>query len=569
MPQSLLIPANDASQRLEQAFQLMFQSSPLEYRQLCRTFEPLGGLPRAWIIKGESGVGKTYLANVLCQKYCIDDSITITIGELAIMYPGDMLKGLRTFLGSIKHHARVVVILDNIELLFPREDSDFSLVYEFQSWIQSLADLDSQLVHTSGENARSISQQRRVLVIGLTQEERGLDPIIRTLFDDSIEVDIPTPEERTVILKACAINQRIRLLSTNQLSGPESASYPSAADTTSGASDNDNTRSDLDSLDIIAMKCHGYLAADLNALCIQAGIVAHGHGRTTLDQLLIPDFEEGMKSIRVSALRQSTSVQKVEPVYWSNIGGLEDVKKVLEESVIWLYKHAEAYERMGIEPSKGVLLYGPPGTGKTLLAKAVATESEANFMAVSIPDLVKGEVGESEKAIAKVFKTASRCSPCIVFLDELEAIFGMRESSGGLGKQLISQLLLEIDNCGKGVVILAATNHPEAIDGSILRPGRLDRLVYVPPPTFDERIAILEILRKNTKFADNMDLRTVSNLTNNFTGADMKALVRKAGLYALKANRTCIEAQDFFSATSDVQPSVNQLGLLRYEQFRR
>ncbi|KAG0092833.1 hypothetical protein BGZ92_008398, partial [Podila epicladia] len=213
--------------------------------------------------------------------------------------------------------------------------------------------------------------------------------------------------------------------------------------------------------------------------------------------------------------------------------------------------------------------YGPPGTGKTLLAKAVATESEANFMAVSIPDLIKGEVGESEKAIAKIFKTATRCSPCIVFLDELEAIFGSRESSGGLGKQLISQLLMEMDSCGKGVVVLAATNHPETIDASILRPGRLDRLAYVPPPTFEERVAILEILRQSTKFSENIDLRTVSNLTMNFTGADLKALVRKAGLYALKANRTSIESQDFFSATADVQPSVNQVGLLRYQQFRR
>ncbi|KAG0041618.1 spermatogenesis associated protein 5 [Gryganskiella cystojenkinii] len=481
----LAIPDNDATQRLEQAFQLMFQSSPHEYRQLCQTFEPLGGLPRAWIIKGESGAGKTYLANVLCQKYQVDYTVTVTIGELAIMYPGDMLKGLRAYLGSIKNNTRAVVILDNIELLFPREDSDFSLVYAFQSWIQELVDLDSQLSINGNITDGSTTQRKRVLVLGLTQEERELDPIVKTLFDDAIEVDIPTPEERSVILRTCAINQGIHVVPAGQIT--TQPTHPSADDTIPGIERSTNypkeaSRSDLDNLDSIAMKCHGYLAADLNALCIQAGVTAYHHGRTTLDQVQATDFEEAMKSIRVSALRQSTSVQKVEPVYWSNIGGLEGVKKVLEESVIWLYKHAEAYARMGIDPSKGVLLYGPPGTGKTLLAKAVATESEANFMAVSIPDLVKGEVGESEKAIAKVFKTASRCSPCIVFLDELEAIFGMRESSGGLGKQ---------------------------------------------------------------------------------------ALVRKAGLYALKANRTCIEAQDFFSSTTDVQPSVNQLGLLRYEQFRR
>ncbi|KAF9097370.1 hypothetical protein BGX23_009073 [Mortierella sp. AD031] len=532
---SLLIPNNDATQRLEQAFQLVFDSTPQEYSRLCQKFEPLGGLPRAWMIKGESGAGKTYLASVLCNKYHVDRAVTVTIGDLAVMYPGDLLKGLVTYLASIKHFSKAVVILDNIELLFPRDDSNFALVYALQSWIQGLVDKQNASAHS----ATTSTTYNRVMVLGLTQDARGLNPSVTALFDDSIELDIPTPEERSIILQACAIN--------HQMEGqPGLASL----------------------LEAVSLKCHGYLPADLDALCTQAGVIAHGRGRA-LNDWTTQDFFDGMKSIRVSALRQNTSVQKVDPVHWSDIGGLENVKKTLEESVIWLYKHAEAYSRMGISPSKGVLLYGPPGTGKTLLAKAVATESEANFMAVSIPELIKGEVGESEKAIARVFKTASKCSPCIVFLDELEAIFGARESSGGLGKQLISQLLLEMDSCQSGVVILAATNHPEAIDNSILRPGRLDRLVYVPPPTLDERVAILRILKNTTRFADATDLQAVGNLTNNFTGADMKALVRKAGLYALKANRTQIESQDFFAATGDVQPSVNQFGLLRYEQFRR
>ncbi|KAG0326428.1 hypothetical protein BGZ99_009569 [Dissophora globulifera] len=396
------------------------------------------------------------------------------------------------------------------------------------------------------------------MILGLTQAERGLDPAIMSLFDDTIELDIPTPEERYVILKTCILNRHMSLHS----------GAPAGTETTVARSTESNEDSNQDPLAIVSMKCHGYLAADLDALCVRAATVADRQGRS-MDRLHVQDFMEAMTSIRISALRQSASVQKVDPVHWSDIGGLEGVKKTLEESVIWLYKHAEAYARMGISPSKGVLLYGPPGTGKTLLAKAVATESEANFMAVSIPDLIKGEVGESEKAIAKVFKMATRCIPCIVFLDELEAIFGTRDSSGGLGKQLISQVLMELDTCGEGVVVLAATNHPEAIDASILRPGRLDRLVYVPPPTFEERVAILEILKHTTRISDNVDLKTVANLTNNFTGADMKALVRKAGLCALKANRKSVESQDFFTAATEVQPSVSPFGLLRYQQFRR
>ncbi|KAF9965586.1 hypothetical protein BGZ70_004545 [Mortierella alpina] len=561
---TLQIPSNDATQRLEQAFQLIYQSPQEKYYQLCKTFQPLGGLPRAWLIKGESGSGKSYLAKVLAKKYDVQYTATVTIGELAIMYPGDMLKGLRTYLGSIKGHSRALVILDNIELLFPREEVDFALVYAFQSWMQDLMDQENQAIEGSGSTDTAI-QSPRVLVLGITQDARSLDDQILSLFDDSIELDIPTPEERHVILQTCTMNHGITVQHAHQAdqSSTEEAIIPKSA-----VSPESRESGLKDVIESISIKCHGYLAADLDALCSQAAVIASQQGRA-MNALTVQDFAEAMKLIRVSALRQSTSVQKVDPVHWSDIGGLEGVKKVLEESVIWLYKHAEAYARMGITPSKGVLLYGPPGTGKTLLAKAVATESEANFMAVSIPDLIKGEVGESEKAIAKVFHTATRCSPCIVFLDELEAIFGTRESSGGLGKQLISQLLLEMDSCGKGVVILAATNHPEAIDGSILRPGRLDRLVYVPPPNFKERVAILEILKNTTRFSDTVDLRTVSNLTNNFTGADMKAIVRKAGLYALKANRTSIDAQDFFAATSDVQPSMNQIGLLRYEQFRR
>ncbi|KAF9316230.1 hypothetical protein BG003_002188 [Podila horticola] len=505
------LPTNDAIQRLDQAFDLMFNSSPEEYSQLCKEFDPLGGLPRAWLVKGESGSGKTYLVNALCLKHKVPYVATITIGELAVMYPGDIVKGLRTFLGSAKYSSKVVVILDNIELIFPREEGDSAMVYAFQQWMQGVVDQDGQHIREEGYS------QPRVLIIGATQDARRLDPSIQSIFDESIELDVPTPEERLTILRTCTRNHQMHVVSHVDKDG--SIPQPSRSST------------ERDPLERISAKCHGYLAADMDALCTQAGIVACQQGGRGLDKVDVLDFEEAMKSIRVSALRQNTSVQKVAPVYWTDIGGLEGVKKILEESVIWLYKHADAYARLGIRPSKGVLLYGPPGTGKTLLAKAVATESEANFMAVSIPDLIKGEVGESEKAIAKIFKTATRCSPCIVFLDELEAIFGSRESSGGL--------------------------------------GRLDRLAYVPPPTFEERVAILEILRQGTKFSENIDLRTVSNLTMNFTGADLKALVRKAGLYALKANRTSIEAQDFFSATADVQPSVNQVGLLRYQQFRR
>ncbi|KAI8646724.1 P-loop containing nucleoside triphosphate hydrolase protein, partial [Parasitella parasitica] len=191
----------------------------------------------------------------------------------------------------------------------------------------------------------------------------------------------------------------------------------------------------------------------------------------------------------------------------------------------------DAYKRLGIRPSKGVLLFGPPGTGKTLLAKAVATESSANFLPVSIPDLVKGEVGESEKAVSRIFQTAIRCSPCVIFLDELEAIFSSRESSGDVGRKLISQFLIEIDHLDKidqSVILLGATNHPQSIDSSILRPGRLDRLVYVGAPNMEERFQILQVLAQKTKLDAHVDLQAIASKTEGYTGADLQAVIRKA-----------------------------------------
>jgi len=290
------------------------------------------------------------------------------------------------------------------------------------------------------------------------------------------------------------------------------------------------------------------------------------------------DIQNSFKEIRISSLQEKASVQKVESVKWSDIGGLEEAKRTLEESVIWIYKHADTFQRLGIKPSKGVLLYGPPGTGKTLLAKAVATESSAHFMPISIPELIKSEVGESEKAIANVFRIAIRCCPCIIFLDELEAMFGNRESSGDLGKKLISQLLLELDGLNaadKGVVILAATNNPETIDPSLLRPGRLDRHVYIKPPTFEERVSILKVIGNTMKFAQDVNLEEIAQKTENYTGADLKALIQKSAFLAFKKYRNkfttekYISRNDVLEATEKINPSVSIYQLERYRIFHK
>ncbi|KAF9348167.1 hypothetical protein BGX34_002634, partial [Mortierella sp. NVP85] len=257
---SLLIPSSEATLRLEQAFQLIFQTSPSHYAQLCRAFLPLGGLPRAWLVKGESGSGKSYLVNTLCKKYGVQYTATITIGDLAVMYPGDLLKGLKSYLASIKPHASAVVVLDNVELLFPREDSDFALVHAFQAWIQDLADLRNSFSLSDTSITPTIATTAltpRVMVLGLTQDARVLDPGVASLFDDTIELDIPTPEERYVILKACTVNHGMTLPHQRQ----DAARDPSSLEVQPIL-----TPTEKDPLETISVKCHGYLAADLDAL---------------------------------------------------------------------------------------------------------------------------------------------------------------------------------------------------------------------------------------------------------------------------------------------------------------
>ncbi|RKP34196.1 P-loop containing nucleoside triphosphate hydrolase protein, partial [Dimargaris cristalligena] len=223
-------------------------------------------------------------------------------------------------------------------------------------------------------------------------------------------------------------------------------------------------------------------------------------------------------------------------VSWADIGGLHEAKRVLEETVCWFDKHENAYRRLGISPRRGVLLHGPPGTGKTLLAKAVATQTNANFLPIRMTNLIKGEIGDSEKAVRQLFRLAQQSSPCVIFIDELETLFGNKEGSGQLGNNLISQLLLELDQLNARnahVVVLGATNYPDGIDQSILRPGRLDKLVYVAPPGTAERREILQLFSRHLPIAPDVDWEEVVHMTDGLTGADLQALVNKAGLLAL------------------------------------
>ncbi|KAI9311700.1 P-loop containing nucleoside triphosphate hydrolase protein [Dichotomocladium elegans] len=499
----------DEGARLAQLFQLAFDG-PTSYDQneFCSV--------KSILITGDSGVGKSTVLDRLANTYQVKISRAI-IGEMAAGYNGQLAVALERLAWEIQGMSRGMLVLEDVDQLFP---ANSKATHEDAGLLQSAlhriaASFSSPTTHTG-----------RILLVATTRDPSSIQETVRYLFEDSIHLPIPTPNERLAILEDLAVDQ-ITL--------------------------------DPDvSLDALNSQAHGFVAADLARWCQLAREAAHREGRTSVSRI---DFQRVLHRIRVQGLLQMA--EKPEPTRWTDIGGLHDAKRALEESAIWVYKHADAYKRLGIRPSKGVLLFGPPGTGKTLLAKAVATESSANFMAIHLPDLIKSHVGESEKAVASIFQTAIRCSPCVIFLDELEAIFGSRETSGDVGKKLISQFLIEMDHLDKidqNVILLGATNHPEAIDPSILRPGRLDRLVYVGLPTQNERLSILQVLGRKTRISPTVHLESIAQCTEGYTGADLKAVIRKAALLALKrtlrdkAPLAEIEQGDVLEAVANVVP---------------
>ena len=327
---------------------------------------------------------------------------------------------------------------------------------------------------------------------------------------------------------------------------------------------------------------HGFVGADLAALCREAAMRALRRILPQIDleeesipeevlekiEVTMDDFMKAFRSITPTALRE-IEVQ-VPTVRWSDIGGLEEVKQELREAVEWPLKYPESFERMGIKPPKGILLYGPPGCGKTLLAKAVATESEANFISIKGPEIFSKWVGESERAIREVFRKARQVAPCVIFLDEIDAIAPIRGLGYGdsmVTERVVSQLLTEIDGIEKldGVVVIAATNRPDIVDPALLRPGRFDRLVYVPPPDQRGRLEILKIHTKNMPLADDVDLEEIAKITEGFSGADLEVLCREAGLYALREdiNAKYVAKRHFEKALKKIRPSITQ-EMIRY-----
>ena len=477
---------------------------PLKYPEL---FERLGvEAPKGVLLHGPPGTGKTLLAKAVANETNAA-FFSISGPEIMSKYYGESEERLREIFQQAEENAPSIIFIDEIDAIAPKREEVTGEV-EKRVVSQLLALMD-------GLKARG-----RVVVIGATNRPNALDPALRRpgRFDREIEIGVPNEQGRLEILQ---IHTR---------------GMPLADDV---------------DLKRIASVTHGFVGADLEALCKEAAMRALRRILPEIDfekdtvpaevlnkiTVTMGDFMDALKDVEPSAMREV--LLEIPEVKWDDIGGLKDVKLELQEAVEWPLKYPELFKHMDAKPPKGILLYGPPGTGKTLLAKAVANESEANFISVKGPELLSKWVGESERAVREIFRKARQAAPSIIFFDEIDAIAPVR--GGGYGdshvtERVISQLLTELDGLEelRAVVVIAATNRPDIIDPALLRPGRFDKLLYVPPPDLEARKEILKIHTRNKPLAEDVDLDEIAERTEGYTGADLAAICNTAVMLAIR-----------------------------------
>ncbi len=476
---------------------------PLRHPEL---FEKLGvEAPKGVLLHGPPGTGKTLLAKAVAS----ETSATFTsIGGPEIMskFYGESEERLRDIFKEAAENAPSIIFIDEIDSIAPKRD-EVTAETERRIVAQLLALMDG------------LEGRGKVVVIGATNRPNALDPAIRRpgRFDREIEIGIPDKDGRLEILQI------------------HTKGMPLAEDV------------DMDKL---ASMTHGYVGADLAALAREAAmralrkvlpsidLEAESIPAEVLNELKVgmDDFMAAYREMQPSTLREV--LLEAPNVKWEDIGGLEGPKQELMESVEWPLKYASLFSHMGATPPKGLLLYGPPGTGKTLLAKAVATESEANFISVKGPEFLSKWVGESEKAVRETFRKARQAAPCVIFLDEIDAIAPVRgrSSDSGVTERVISQILTEMDGLEPlhNVVVIAATNRPDIMDPALMRPGRFDRLVYVPPPDLPARKEILRIHTKGKPLDDDVDLDKLASKMDKYTGAEISAVCNEAVMLAIR-----------------------------------
>ncbi len=477
---------------------------PLRHPEL---FERLGvEAPKGVLLHGPPGTGKTLLARAVASE---TNANFLSIGGPEIMskYYGESEERLREVFKEAQENAPSIIFIDEIDSIAPkREEVTGEVEKRVTSQLLSLMD--------------GLQSRGKVVVIGATNRPNAIDPALRRpgRFDREIEIGVPDRDGRLEVLE----------IHTRGMPLAEDVDLKKLADVT-----------------------HGFVGADLEALVKEAAIralrrilpeinlEAQSIPGDILNKIIVKmsDFLDALKEIDPSAMREV--LVEIPDVSWDQIGGLEDVKEELREAVEWPLKYPDLFAQLNATPPKGLLLYGPPGTGKTLLAKAVAHESESNFISVKGPELLNKYVGESEKAVREVFRKARQASPCIIFFDEVDSVAPVRGSSGGdsnVTERVISQFLTEMDGLEelRNVVIIAATNRPDIIDSALLRPGRFDRLLFVPPPDLEARRQIFKIHTRKTPLGEDVNLDEMARRTDGYTGADIASLANTAVMLALR-----------------------------------
>ncbi len=509
-------------------------------------FERLGiEPPKGVLLYGAPGTGKTLLARAVANES--DANFIIINGpEIMSKFYGESEKKIREIFEDAQKNSPSIIFIDEIDAIAPkREDGSGEVEKRVVSQLLTMMD--------------GLQSRGKVVVIGATNRQNAIDPALRRpgRFDREVELSVPDKDGRLQILKIHTRNMPL----TKSVN-----------------------------LEELAEKTYGFVGADLESLTKEAAMCVlrrNVHKFNLEDDKEIPDevlddlkitkndFEEALKSVRPSAMREV--LVETPDVRWEDIGGIENSKQELRETIEWPLRYPSSFSKIGIRPPRGVLLYGAPGTGKTLLAKAVAKESDANFIQVKGPSLLSMWVGKSEEGIRKIFEKARQVSPCVVFFDEIDAIASKRgniEGGSRVTENVLNQLLAEMDGIEtlSNVVVIGATNRPDILDPAIVRPGRFDRIVYVNIPTEDGRLQILEIHAKNMPIKNKKKVITeLAKKTEGYTGADLENLCREAGMLALRENIEANEVTErhFEKAMDKVLPSVSKSDEERYKQIER
>ncbi len=507
-------------------------------------FQRLGIEPPSGILLyGPPGCGKTLLAKALANE-SEANFFSISGPEIMNKYYGETEARLRDIFKEAKDNSPSMIFIDELDAIAPIREEVFGDV-EKRVVAQLLALMDG------------LSERGRVVVIGATNRLESIDSALRRpgRFDREVEIGVPNANSRLEILQ---IHTRGMPLTK-----------------------------DVD-LEKISHEAFGYSGADLRALCREAALKALRRYLIEIDlesekippevlkKMVVTsqDFQIASREIVPTALREFYI--ETPSVKWNEVGGLDAIKLILSQNVIRAIRNPKDFQKLGVKPPSGILLYGPPGCGKTLLANAIASESGANFINIRGPEILSKWVGESEKAIRNIFRKAKSSAPCLIFFDEIDSIAKPRSSfdvDSGVGERVLSQLLTDMGGpyTSGEIFVIGATNRPDLIDMSLLRPGRLDLLIYVPPPDEKARLAILLISTSNMPLAEDVRLEEIASMTRNFSGADIDALCREAAISSMERSSKSlkVEKADFEEAIKKVRPSITSEVEAWYESINK